>query len=161
MARTQPISPLVIDELFSSEDESFVPSLHRVVDRQAMAAFANRWNADPRPWAREKILQYLEGPLGHDSDAPLVKRLFKHAEAKRDHQIVAAFVTAFDCAVRRVRNKEWRWDRATRTRWEEEVLELPNRRRTGGMEFSYHTLYYLRRRAWRYFRRLGFQDAAA
>jgi hypothetical protein len=47
------------------------------------------------------------------------------------------------------------YDRRTRTNWMHQRLYLITRRPSLG--FHYHTLYYLRRRAWRYFRRMGFQ----
>src|SRR5437588_11994434 len=101
MPPTPPPSPLVIDELFSSQDDAFVPTLRKVIDRQYLSTFATRWARDPRPWSRDQIFAYLHGPLGYTSDAPLVKRLYKHAEDAKDDALVAAFMTAFDCAVRR------------------------------------------------------------
>lgn len=158
MPPTPPPSPLVIDELFSSQDDAFVPMLRKVADRRYLSTFATRWARDPRPWSREQIFAYLDAPLGFRSDAPLIKRLYKHAEAERDDVLVAAFLTAFDCAVRRSKRTLNRFVRRPGGGWDtydEEYLTLGNRE--PGLDFSYHTLYYLRRRAWRYFRRMGHQ----
>jgi hypothetical protein len=111
----------------------------------------------------------------------VVKRLFKHADQTRDHELLAIFQVIFDRLVRRQRKRRWRYDWNSRQSWEEEMLATPQNvipsgsvqqhrnPRTGepvevpvwvpknGRLFSYCTRYYLRRRAWRYFRRLGFQ----
>jgi len=95
--------------------------------------------------------------------------------------LMALFLLAFDRLVRRERKTRWHWDWQTRNSYSEEILITPrnsilshsSRRawnpRTGqAIEvpvmqpsnprlFSYHTRYYLRRRAWRYFRKMGFQ----
>ena len=115
---------------------------------------------------------------------PVVKRLFKQAEAANDHELMAAFLVAFDRLVRRQRRIRIRYDLQTRQSWQEEELFAPRdqilaaakgraainpftgewinipgvpRLPKRGRLFSYKTRGYLRRRAWRYFRRLGFQ----
>ena len=68
-----------------------------------LAGLADRWKQDPRPWAREQIFKYLAMPMDRPGHHPVVKRLFKHAEAKADDELMAAFLVAFDRLVRRQR----------------------------------------------------------
>lgn len=173
---------LLVEECFAREDPGFIPALRKFDVPKVLAAFADRWKTDPRPWARAQLLEYLNHPLDCPGHQPLVKRLFKAAEARRDDEIVAAFLVAFDVSVRRERRSRWRWDPATRSGVEEERLVTPRNvlpseaervlidSRTGerlviskhgyrirsGRLFRYRTRYYLRRRAWRYFRWLGY-----
>ncbi len=80
---------------------------------------------------------------------------------------MAAFLVAFDRLVRRQRRMSYRWDFQTRQSSREEVLFSPRdqilakksgneRLLKNGRLFSYATRGYLRRRAWRYFRWMGF-----
>lgn len=172
---------LLLEEYFDAEDERFVETLRQVHAPKQLAAFTERWKKDPRPWARQQMFAYLDQPFNCVGHQPVVKRLFKHAEANHDDDLMAAFLHAFDCLVRRVRMNRRRWDWQTRTSWEEEYLATPRntvpaqesrrgvnpatgeriqfavRRRPGALLFSHRTRYYLRRRVWRYFRRMGFQ----
>jgi hypothetical protein len=181
------ISSLLVDELFAAEDDQFVDRVRMMTAPKYLAALADRWKKDPRPWARRQIFTYLALPLDRAGHHPLVKRLFKHAEAGGDHELTAAFVVAFDRLIRRQRRMRYRYDSQSRASWQEEELFAPRDQilasvrsresvnpRTGeritvpgvlrvpprGRLFSYRTRGYLRRRAWRYFRRLGFQRPA-
>src|SRR5687768_8710359 len=176
-------SSLVLEEYLASGDDRFLPVLRDFHDPKKLAAIADRWKKDHRPWARKQIFDYLELPmnaLGHET---VVKRLFKWAEERGDDELVAAFAVAFDGLVRRVRRKRFHYDWQTRTSWETERLYSPRNqlphvgkqpsdrreltpidvrtaahyRPGSGLLFRYHTRYHLRRRAWRYFRRKGFQ----
>jgi hypothetical protein len=131
------------------------------------------------------LLAYLARPLNAFRHEPLVKRLFKLAEKAADDVVLARFLVALDRSVRRVRKQHTRYDWASRDTWTEETIRVPrgtamprdrNRMtfrnpRTGERMaaptadrqdqmrlFSLHTRQYLRRRAWRYFRRLGQQQ---
>lgn len=180
-----PISTLLVDESFATADEQFVNRVRLVTSPRYLAGLADRWKKDPRPWAREQIFKYLELPLDCPGHHPVVKRLFKHAEAAHDHGLMAAFLVAFDRLVRRQRRLRFRYDFQTRQSWQQEELFAPRDQilapspgrkvaknpRTGepmnvsrglrtprnGRLFSYKTRAYLQRRACRYFRRLGFQ----
>lgn len=180
-------SLLLVDECFARGDERFLEALRKVASPKFLAALADRWKKDPRPWARAQIFAYLENPLDCPGHQPLVKRLFKDAEARRDDEMMAAFLVAFDTAVRRVRRKRWRWDPGTRVAVDEEVLAMPRdvlppeisrmttHSKTGerivttkkgrkimrGRIFTHRTRQYLRRRAWRYFRWMGYARPAA
>jgi hypothetical protein len=176
-----PASTLLVDESFAQQDDQFVERLRSVRSSQYLAAFADRWKQDPRPWAREQIFKYLAMPMDRPGHHPVVKRLFKHAEAKRDDELMAAFLVAFDRLIRRERRTRYRWDFQTRQSWREEELFaprnqiLPTKQQKRGRDpwtgesilyqpkspkngrlFSYATRQYLRRRAWRYFRWMGF-----
>src|SRR6185295_19254420 len=97
------VSSLLIDESFASQDGQFVDRLRTVTAPRYLAALADRWKQDPRPWARDQIFRYLALPLDRPGHHPVVKRLFKRAEAASDHELVAAFLVAFDRLVRRER----------------------------------------------------------
>lgn len=178
-------SLLLLDECFAQEDNRFVETLRKIESPKFLAGLAERWKKDARPWARAQLLTYLELPLDVPGHQPLVKRLYKDAETKRDHEVVAAFLVAFDTLVRRARCKTWRWDRETRASYELEYLATPRdvlpreprasfvrpdgsrlvvgptgRRILRGRLFTYRTRYYLRRRAWRYFRWMGYGQPA-
>jgi len=176
---------MLAEEYFAAENDLFLETLRRVSQPKTLAGFADRWKKDPRPWARRQILAYLAQPLNCPGHQPVVKRLFKHAEQNNDHESMAAFLVAFDRQVRREIRTRHRWDFQTRSVNEEERLVTPRDViplkleriarnpvtgevisfgvRTPGKAklFTYRTRYYLRRRAWRYFRRLGFRDPAA
>ena len=179
-----PTSPLVIEEYLASGDDRFLAALRDLHDPKKLAPIADRWKKDHRPWTREQIFRYLDLPmnvLGHET---VVKRLFKHAEEADDVELMGAFAVAFDRLVRRVRRKRFHYDWQARSSWQEEYLHTPRnalppvgkppagkprkRYRIKAEEahhyenprqllFTYHTRYYLRRRAWRYFRRKGHQ----
>lgn len=175
----QPVSPLVLDEYFAAADDRFLPALRRFHEPKKLAAVADRWKKDHRPWARAQVLAYLDQPLNVAGHEPVVKRLFKSAEERGDDEMLAAFAVAFDRLVRRIRKTRHHYDWQTRQSWQEEHLASPRdvmphvgkgsagrvryvdlrhagvSARRQQLLFTYHTRYHLRRRAWRYFRRMG------
>lgn len=167
-------SPLVLDELFATGDERFLDHLIRFHEPKKLAALPDRWKRDTRPWARRTLLAYLQQLPGSPGHETVVKRLFKHAEAQRDDELVAQFALAFDRLIRRRRTTRWVWDPTLRRGGSVPVLgavrdvlpKLKSPPRAGETPwprhrlFSYRTRHYLRRRAWRYFRRLGHQQPA-
>lgn len=178
-----PTSFLLVEELFATGDDGFVAAVRDFHVPGSLATIAEKWRNDPRPWAREQILRYLELPLDAPGHETVVKRLFKKAEEIRDDELMAAFAVAFDRLVRRKRVTRFRYDWQTRQSWSEEQLfaprdvlatpspsaklgpVVPEFRAAAGTTgkrrlFSFHTRYYLRRRAWRYFRRVGYQRPA-
>ncbi len=174
-------SLILAEEYFGAEDDRFVDALREVTAPKALAGFVDRWRTDPRPWARRQVLAYLAQALDVMGHNVVVKRLFKQAEAAGDDELMAAFLVAFDCLVRRERKRRWHFDWKARESWDEEVLATPRNvmprdagiaarnPRTGARIkvparvprearlFTYRTRYYLRRRVWRYFRRLGYE----
>lgn len=175
---------LLAEEYFAAEQPAFLETLRRVHQPKTLAALADRWKKDPRPWAREQILAYLVQPLNCPGHQLIVKRLFKQAEENKDHELMAAFLVVFDRQVRREIRTKRRWDMQTRSAIEEERLVTPRdviplkleratrdpmtgdlisygvRTSAKAKLFTYRTRYYLRRRAWRYFRWLGYRDPA-
>jgi hypothetical protein len=166
-------SPLVLDEFFAAGDERFLDHLIRFHEPKKLAALADRWKRDSRPWARRALLAYLEQFPASPGHEAVVKRLFKHAEAQGDDELMARFAHAFDLQVRRRRATRWAWDLTLRQSTSVAHLVTPRDvlpklkapPRAGeppwpaSRLFSYHTRHYLRRRAWRYFRRMGHQRA--
>jgi len=185
MAAGGSASFLLVEELFATGNDGFLAALSAFVDPEPLGRFAARWLDDRRPWARQQLLAYLDAPLRAYNHKPLIKRLFKGAETRGDDELVAAFAVGFDRMVRRIRRRGGHWDRAlreyvhglrlssprdtltlvpevayTNRRTGERVVQRPAEWR-GAQLFTYHTRYYLRRRAWRYFRRLRFARPAA
>jgi hypothetical protein len=94
---------LFAEELLERGDATFVTELRHVHDAERLGGFAQRWFADPRPWARQFLLDYLNLPLNAFRHEALVKRLFKLAEQARDDALMGRFLVAFDRSVRRVK----------------------------------------------------------
>lgn len=179
-------STLLVDESFAAGDDTFIDRMRAISSPKYLAALADRWKKDSRPWAREQIHCYLGLPFDRPGHQTVVKRLFKHAEKAGDTELMGAFLVAFDRLIRRRRRVRYQYDWQTRQSWQEEELFLPRDQmpgvsnpreirnprtgetvaarpsqvRKGGQLFSYTTRRYLQRRVSRYFRRLGFQKPA-
>lgn len=158
-------SLLLLEEYFSAGVPLFLDELLKIHAAKKLGAFAERWFKDARPWAREQLHAYLDRPLKTPGHEPLVKRMFKLAEAAGDDATVARFLVAFDRSIRREKRRRYNWQ----TRDTEEHPATPrvtvprenfgwHLNRPESRLFSVHTRRYLQRRAWRYFRRLGFRD---
>src|SRR5580704_547478 len=111
---------LLAEEYFANENALFLETLRQAGQPKSLAAFADRWKKDPRPWARKQIFDYLAQPLNCPGHQPVVKHLFKQAEEDKDHELMAAFLAAFDRHVRRKIEIKRRWDFRARTATEEE-----------------------------------------
>src|SRR6266699_2287058 len=105
-----PMSSLLVDESFASQDDEFVARVRMIASSKYLAGLADRWKNDPRSWAREQIFKYLALPLDRPGHHPVVKRLFKHAEASRNHELMAKFMVAFDLMLSPQRPMRFRWD---------------------------------------------------
>jgi hypothetical protein len=152
----RPISSLVIAELYDSADDSFLNVVLDYSDNfKPILSLIERWKKDTRPWARKLKFEFLFGKKSPWQCRPVFKRLFKQAWVDRDHELMGAFMVALDCCIRRQRRTRHRY--VQRTLETTEYLRLPVYPR--GLGFSTPTKHYLRRRAWRYFRRLGHADA--
>lgn len=164
---------LLAEEQLSTGMDAFVDTIRDMKEPKALAGLAERWKNDPRPWARQMMLRYLELPFDKAGHQVVVKRLFKAAETRGDDAVMARCLMAFDRLVRRVRGKEFHWDQSLRTMIQSEVLRTPHnvflptqskhltpKRLEKFRLFKYRTRYYLQRRVWRYFRKLGFKDGA-
>jgi hypothetical protein len=171
-------STLLLDECYEAQGAGFVEHLRACEDDRHLAGLADRLVKDQRPWAREQVLAYLDQPFDRPGHHPLVKRLFKHAEAQADLEAMARCLVGFDRGVRRELVKIPSWDSQTNSASEREILVLrraglaakhpakhPQAKRVryihprrGMPLFTQATRLYLRRRAWRFFRHLGFRQ---
>jgi hypothetical protein len=178
-------SPLLVDEHYATGDDRFLEELMACRAEKKLGAFAERWYADERPWARQALLRYIDDGCDRPHHRPLVKTLFKKAEAAADDEAMAHFLAAFDRLTRRALVQVRRWDHQTRQTTVEHELRpdptVPSRAprakkplkvlhpQTGALieiprptqpieRFSRRTRLYLSRRAFRYFRRAGRSD---
>lgn len=174
---------LLAEEQLSAGVDAFLDTIRGMTEPKALAGIAEKWKNDPRPWARQMIQRYLAMPFDKQGHQVVVKRLFKAAEARGDDAVMGVCLHAFDRLVRRVRKMDRKWHHQTRTVIESEILTTPRdvmpplerqasdpramgRKLTVHPQvkpkhrlFKYRTRYYLQRRVWRYFRKLGFNDA--
>ncbi len=169
-------------DLLAAKDPALLEAVLALPDHDAATAFAEIWIQDDSRESRNLLVCYLDQPLETFGQEPIVKRMFKHAEQQRDHEVMAAFLVAFDRLVRR----SWRqtWDYSTfglgqtpqhveRLRARANRMPLRKTMTYGSGKhawqyrlpvpadarlFTHRTRYYLRRRAWRYFRQLGYQQ---
>ncbi len=150
-------SLLLLDEYFASGDSRFRSELQSVNAPKKVGAFAEKWLKDPRPWSRLMIRDFLlDRSFERPQLKPLVKRLFKLAEAAGEDRVMAWFLVAADVSIRRVESTRYVFvGRSVDSRPYLRVVFPPA---GDGEAFSAATRHYLRRRAWRYFRRLGHRD---
>lgn len=154
-------------EQFRAGAVEFVDTIRGIAEAKALAVFAETWYTDPRVEARRLLHRYLALPLNAPRHEPLVKRIFKFAEAAGDDATMARFLVAFDRTIRRTRTTRQRYDYRTGMVEDEQAVVLrpdtvlprydgaPYTAGPNQFLFSVLTRNYLRRRAWRYFRRLG------
>ncbi len=152
----RPISSLVIAELYEAGDASFLWSMfNKAKDLKPYLSSIERWKKDARPWARKLKLDFVRHPSLTAEHRLIFKRLFKQASADQDHELMAAYLHVLDTWIRRRRVKRYAYKPGA---FEvTEILRDPPRNKVS--IFSKPTTHYLRRRAWRYFRKLGFKDA--
>jgi len=155
-------SALLVDEHFAAGDDGFLSEVLRASAGGKLAALAERWYADARPWARRMLLAYIDDGCDRPEHKGLVKRLFKRAEAAGDDEAMAHFMVAFDglgprLLVRRHRSSPptLRADPAIPER-----LARDGKPFATDPRFSRTTRRYLARRAYRYFRRIAHHDVA-
>jgi hypothetical protein len=183
MARTRQPPPSSNDpswertlRMFQAGAPEFVDAVRQRVNAPQLATFAEAWYKDSRIEARRLLVAYLDRPFNSPRHEPLVKRLFKFADAAGDDAVMARFLVGFDRTVRRRRTTVETYN-ARRKQFErresvvasgDTVLSRDDRSYAGAwfaqnreqfvagkFLFSIPTRNYLRRRAWRYFRRLG------
>lgn len=166
-ARSRTASELLLDEHFEAGDDRFVDEVLASTAGRKLKALAPRWYADSRPFARRALLRYIDDGCDRPHHRALVKSLYKLAEAAEDDEALGHFMVAFDRLVRRKLIKVPRYDWQSRQSFEQPMLvndtPAPERLPHGDVEaprFSMRTRRYLRRRAFRYFRRLGRRDPA-
>jgi hypothetical protein len=152
----RPISSLILTELLESGDGGeFVENLIAYRGSfKPLLGLIERWKKDRSERARRMKLLFIGDDRLAAVHRVVIKRLFKQAWHDDDDELMGVFLVRFDRALRRGRAKRYRYvERALVT---EEVLRLRPDYREPGV-FSRPTMHYLRRRAWRYFRRAGFE----
>ena len=164
--------------MFQAGAPEFVDAVRQLPNAHALAPFAETWWSDPRIDAKRLLFAYLEQPFNAPRHEPLVKRLFKFADTTGDDAVMARFLAGFDRTIRRRRVTKERYNYRRRATEQYEAVVTPgdtelsrddrsysgpwftaNREQftAGKFLFSVSTRNYLRRRAWRYFRKLGRQ----
>ena len=181
-----PPSTLMLEECFAAADDRFLDEWVKFHSPAILVPFLKRWLADERPWARDVLTAYLHRDLNFSGHEVVVKRLYRHFEAARDHVMLGHFMVAFDRMVRRSRVPRFTWNPATRESLRDERLfAKPNRtvvdqtgrsmeygtgkwkrsvplpdilNKPGNRLFRHKTRNHLRRSVWRYFRWLSYRD---
>ena len=181
-------SKLLLDECFAAADDRFLSEWIKFRSPEIVAAYVQQWVTDPRPWARQQMIDYLAMELNFPGQELFVKRAYRHFESLRDHEMLGHFMVTFDRLVRRSRIAVPRWDRSTRELIQDEHLfarpnktVIPETGRTGtygtgkhqrtfplpdirnkpkNRLFRHRTRNFLRRRVWRYFRWLSYKNPA-
>ena len=97
---------LVLEEKLERGDPAFVDELRSFSDAETLAGFAPKWYADKRPASRRLLLDYLLRPLNAFRHEPLVKRIFKLAEAAGDDEVMSRFMVLFNRSVRREERRQ-------------------------------------------------------
>jgi hypothetical protein len=163
-------STLLIDEYFEAGDDRFLAEVLASRSDKKLLSLVDTWFWDPRPFARRMLIAYIDDGCDRPKHRPLVKRLFKRAEAAGDDELMAHFMAAFDRLVRHQLVERRTWDWATRTTLSGWVLErdptvlsrIPKPKKGSRPpqvdRFTARTRLYLCRRAFRYFRNLGHRD---
>jgi hypothetical protein len=157
---TDSSSTLLITEYFDSGDPRFYETLLASTAARKLQVFAPRWYADRRKFARESLLQYIDDGCDRPHHRPVVKKIFKHAEAAADHEVMAHFFIVLDRMAPRVLVPK----RSRRRKASPMVLRadptLPAYRSEADRRglFTIKTRRYLQRRVWRYFRQIGQAD---
>lgn len=161
-------SALLIDAYFAAGDQRFIDELLQFDGVKKLAALAKPWFEDPRPFARRMLLAYVDDGCDRPGHKALAKRLFKLAEAEKDHELLGRFLVAFDRLNRRTLSTvTWKWDPTegkiiplTGLRGDPTVPEKLARG-SQSMRFTRATRRYLARRAFRHFRHLGARNPRA
>jgi hypothetical protein len=180
-------SSLLLEEYFAAGDERFLDEVFALTSEKTQKPLAEKWFLDPRPFARQMLIRYIDHGCDEPFHRPMVKKLFKLAEAAGDDEIMGHFMVAFDGYVRRKLVNVQHYDYNTRSTHSEYRLRLDMKGvptkltlrpasayrdpKTGQIKkvpaqyrastrFSVVTRLYLCRRAWRYFRKLGKRDPA-
>ncbi|HEY1192348.1 MAG TPA: hypothetical protein VGE74_32290 [Gemmata sp.] len=167
-----------VRRMFQAGAPEFVEGVRQLTSAPPLATFAETWWTDPRIDTKRLLFAYLELPFNAPRHEPLVKRLFKFADTTGNDAVMARFLVGFDRTIRRRRATKQKYNSRRRNYEQYEALVTPgdtvlsrddrsysgpwfaqNREQftAGKFLFSVATRNYLRRRAWRYFRKLGRQ----
>jgi hypothetical protein len=166
--------PTVLDDLDVLTDPARLRELARQWYQPAGSVVAAEGNLQlaPRREARRLLLAYLDRPLNPFHE-PLVVRLFRRAYKAGDDEVMGRFLLLFDRSLRRKQRSGGKWvmrpSRMLRGRalGDAYIVRMPKGVRVlrlGAQErrdyeayrlFAVATRLLLRKRAWRYFHRLG------
>lgn len=157
-------SSLLLDEHFASGDGRFVDEVLASENAKRLKALAQRWYEDTRPFAREALHRYIDDGCDRPHHRPLVKALFKMAERAGDDDTMGRFLVAFDRLLARRMTTRQTWDYQKKAYVKHVSIDpdtkIPLTSKSEQLpRFSRRTRRYLQRRAFRYFRRLGYKDA--
>ena len=67
----------LVEELFASGSEKFIVEIRQSHFAERLGSFAKTWFIDPRPFARQALLDYLSRPFNCYRHEPLVKPPFQ------------------------------------------------------------------------------------
>ncbi|PQO40831.1 hypothetical protein [Blastopirellula marina] len=179
-------SKILLEELYATEDDGFLDCFVQFDSYPFLKQFSAQWMQDKRPWAREQLIGYLHRPLNFPGHEVVFKRTLKTAIEKEDIELLIHFLAVLDRLVRRKRTKGYTYDYKTRHYYQREYLfatpnktvreergrihEYTYRKQTYRMPlpdilnspknrlFSQQTRAYLRRRIWRTFRHMAYQQ---
>jgi len=163
-----------IQKCLSSEDGRFIDEFRHCSAPAVLVEILPSWMTDERPWARAQVKQYLlhqPNSPGHDV---VIKRMYKHFEQTGDPEILPLFLVSFDRLIRRritrqrVSARSGKNSRAndqsgvhSPAQSQQRTPDPVEKTRCEHRPFRRRTRTYLRRRVWRYFRRLSYQDPSA
>ena len=90
----------MLEECFAAADDRFLDEWVKFHSPAILVPLMKRWLADDRPWARRQLTAYLKRDLNFSGHEVIVKRVYRHFEAARDHVMLGHFMVAFDRMVR-------------------------------------------------------------
>ena len=155
---------MLLEEYFANGDPRFLDEVFACRAGKKLKLLADRWYRDPRLPLRNALLRYIDDGCDRSEHRPLVKGLFKSAEAAGDDEAMGHFLVAFDRLARRslvkITHYDWRTRESTVEMKLRTDISIPAGKVRAGREgrFTLRTRRYLVRRAFRYFRRLGRKD---
>jgi hypothetical protein len=161
-----------LQKCLADEDGRFVDEFRRCSLPAVLTEVLPSWLTDERPWAREQVKKYLLQETSSPGHDVVIKRMYKHFEQSGDPEILPLFLVFFDRLIRRritrqrmsVRKRKGSpADEGSRSGYQSEqcALDSDKATRSENRPFRRRTRTYLRRRVWRYFRRLSYRDPSA
>ena len=102
-------SALALEAMFTAGDPGVLDEVLATTSEKRLASLAVPWLADTRPSMRRALLAYVDDGCDRPGHRPLVKGLFKGAEAHGDDELLAHFAVAFDRLTPRIPTVRWGW----------------------------------------------------
>ena len=113
------------ERAFQLGSPEFVEVVRAVADAKRLATFAEAWYTESRIEAKRLLFAYLERPFNSPRHEPLVKRLFKFADAAGDDAVMARFLAGFDRTIRRRRSTVEKYNYKRRQYEQHEAVATP------------------------------------